>query len=116
VKVKSVYSLLLLLLIALSCDKSETPTYPYEAKVLGINSDCGLYQIKITVGLDNVISVAGTTVGDSIYIADNLPAGLMIAGISIKLDLRKPNDNELGSCTDLGPSYTWIFVTDAIEK
>ena len=112
-----VYSLLLIGLFYFSCNKGKNNLeYPFEAKVLGLNFDCGVYAIKITQGLELVKSIAGSTVGDSIYIAKNLPAELMTAGLNIKLDLRRPMDNELGICTDLGPSFTWVYVTDAIKK
>jgi hypothetical protein len=69
---------------------------------MGLNVDCGLCQIKITQGLDKIKSIAGSSPSDSIYIAKNLPAELMINGINIRLDVRRPENNELGICMDMG--------------
>ena len=115
--IRLILGLLFLGLIDFSCHKDNSSNdFPYEAKVVGLNSDCGIYQIKITQGLDKVKSIVGSSVCDSIYIAKNLPPELMTNGIGIKLDLRKPENSELGGCTAMGPGYTWIFVIKAIGK
>ncbi len=106
----------------LGCKKKDNtnPLYPYQAEVLGINSDCGIYEIKITKGLQDVKKIVGTS-GNSIYIAENLPHSLQKSGLKIVLDIRKPKNNELGLCTAMGPSYTWLYVVrakkaDQVEK
>jgi len=97
------------------CKKKDStnPLYPYQAEVLGRNSDCGIYEIKITKGLQDVKKIVGTSVGNSIYIAENLPHSLQKSGLKIVLDIRKPKSNELGLCTAVGPSYTWLYVVRA---
>lgn len=113
---------LLLVLISLaigifSCQKEDpTPEYPIDAIVLGVNSDCGIYAIKILNGLKKVKTIVGPTVGDSIYIARNLPESLEIEGTIISLDVRAPKADELGVCRAMGPSYSWLFVERAVEK
>lgn len=102
-----------------SCQKENNPAeYPFKAEVMGKNPDCGIYQIKITEGQDKVELIVGNSIGNNIYIANNLPEELKISGLKILLDLRKPvaENNELGICTDMGPGYTWIFVTKAKKK
>jgi hypothetical protein len=100
-----------------SCDKSDNlKEYPFEAEVLGNNPDCGLFAIKITNDLDKVVDIVGNSVSEGIYIAKNLPVELQTAGLKIILDVRKPNASELGVCTDLGPSYNWLYVTKAKLK
>ncbi len=47
------------------------------------------------------------------FIADNLPNKLEVKGLKIKLDLRKPKSNELGLCSYMGPTYTWLFIIKA---
>jgi hypothetical protein len=112
-----IFGLLIIGLINFSCHKDNSPLdFPYEAIVMGPNSDCGIYQIMITQGLDKAKSIVGSSVDDNIYIAQNLPNELKTNGITIKLDLRKPENSELGVCTSMGPSYTWIFVMKATEK
>ncbi len=112
-----IISLLFVGLVIYSCQEdSISSDYPYEAEVIGKNMDCGLYEIKITQGLESVKSIVGSTTSGSIYIAKNLPNELEVNGLKIKLDLRKPENNELGICTHLGPSYTWLFVTKAVEE
>jgi len=87
--------------------------FPYEAEVIGVNSDCGLYAIKITHGLSEVESIVGTTLNDGVYIAKNLPRELELEGQKIRLDIRMPNSNELSACTHMGPTYNWLFVIRA---
>jgi len=112
-----ILSLLFVGLTLSSCQENNISLeYPYEAEVIGKNTDCGLYEIKITRGLERVKLIVGPTPGEGIYIAENLPIELEVKGLKIKLDLRKPKAGELGLCTDMGPSYTWVFVTKAIKK
>jgi hypothetical protein len=102
-----------------SCQKENNPTeYPFKAEVMGKNSDCGIYQIRITEGQDKVETIVGKSIGTNIYIANNLPEELKTNGLQILLDLRKPEleSNELGICTAMGPSYTWVFVTKAKKE
>jgi hypothetical protein len=116
-KPRLLFTLILLGLLSFSCHKDKDPSdLPFEAQVMGLNPDCGIYQIKITQGLEEVISIVGTSIADGIYIANNLPQELMIDGVIIKLDLRKPENSELGLCTAMGPAYPWIFVTQAEVK
>lgn len=114
---KLIISLFFYGLLISSCQKDETlPEYPYEAEVLGRNSDCGIYAIKILNGLPEVKSIVGSTVGDSVYIAKNLPTELETVGLKIMLDVRKLQNNELSVCTHLGLSYSWLYVKRAIKK
>ncbi|ASO05443.1 hypothetical protein [Arenibacter algicola] len=100
-----------------SCEKeSSSDEYSIEAEVLGRNTDCGIYAVKILNGLSQVQSIVGSKVGDSIYIAKNLPTELETAGLKILLDVRKPQNDELGPCTTLGPAYYWLFVKRAEKK
>jgi len=110
-------TLLFLSIVLLSCKKEEASSeFPFEAVVLGVNSDCGLFAVKFTGGLREVASLVGTTVGDSIYIAQNLPADLEIDGQKILLDIRLPEPDELSICTSMGPAYSWIYVKAAKKK
>lgn len=99
-----------------SCKKEKEATeYPYKAEVVG--EACGLYTIQITEGQKEVALIDGQAYeGNSIYIAKNLPDELKISGLKIILNVRKPENNELGSCTDMGISYPWIFVTKAKKE
>jgi len=112
-----IFSLLFVGLIFNSCQEDTILSeYSYEAEVIRKNIDCGLYEIKITQGLESVKSIVGSTSTEDIYIAKNLPSELKTNGLKIKLNLRKPKNNELGACTHMGPSYTWIFVIKAEKK
>jgi len=100
-----------------SCEKNNNVNnYQFEAEVLGQNSDCGLFAIKFTDNLDKVMAIAETSVSGDIYIARNLPDDLQIQGQMIILNIRKPKASELTPCTALGPSYPWIYVTNAKLK
>lgn len=100
----------------LSCQKDDSSeSFPYEARVIGQNQDCGIYAIRILKDLPSVESIVGTTL-DSTYIAKNLPEELQVSGLEILLDLREPTNTELGACTYLGPTYNWITVIRAKRK
>lgn len=105
----------ILMLFLCNCkkDNNSSSDFPFKAIVLGSNRDCSLYEIKILNGLDKVKMIIGLSTIDSIYIAANLPDSLKVQGLNIQLDLRKPNNDELGACTTLGPSFTWIYVVKA---
>ena len=113
-----------LLLIALftsfffySCHHEDSSIeYPYKAEVRGLNSDCGLYEIKVLYGLSEIESIVGSSVIEGIYIAKNLPTELEIEGLIISLDIRAPKNNELGVCTLQGPTYKWLYVIRAIKN
>ena len=115
-KAKSVCSLLLLLLITSSCDKSETPIYPYEAKVIGVNPDCGIYAIQFLSKLDEIEEKFGPTPVKGIYIGKNLPEELKEENLLIELNCRIPKPSELGVCTMMGLTFTWVYITDAKKK
>ena len=112
-------ALILLFVLSISfyaCDKNDTnQKFPFEAKVLGRNTDCGLYAIQITKNLQKANVIAGTNSND-IFIAKNLPTNLQVEGLSINLNIRKIQDSELGVCTTMGPSYPWIYVLEAEEN
>jgi hypothetical protein len=100
-----------------SCERNHNnPDYPFEAEVLGPNMDCGLYQISFKNNLDRVIEKVGNSVVTGLYIAESLPDDLKKKGISILLDIREPQPSELGFCTAMGPSLTWLHVIKAKLK
>jgi (p)ppGpp synthase/HD superfamily hydrolase len=109
--------ILVVLIISSSCEKNNNKQdYSFEAEILGKNSDCGVFAIKFADKLDQVRTIAETSSLEDVYIAKNLPIDLQTAGLVIILNIRKPEASELGACTDLGPSYPWIFVTKARLK
>jgi hypothetical protein len=100
-----------------SCEKnSNINDYQFEAEVLGRNTDCGLFAIKFTGNLNKVMAISESSVSQDIYIAKNLSPELQIQGQTILLNIRKPSSSELSVCTDLGPGYPWIYVTNAKLK
>ena len=104
-----------LILFFCSCKKDNNlaSDFPFKAIVIGSNNDCSLYEIKILNGLEKVNAITGLSTVDSMYIAANLPDSLKISGLSIQLDLRKPNNDELSACTALAPGFAWIYVIKA---
>ena len=108
--------LLFIPLAIASCDKSEDPVFPYEAKVLGVNSDCGIYAIQFLSNLEEIEAKFGNTPVKGIYIGKNLPEEFQEENLLIQLNCRVPAPNELGICTMMGPTYTWVFITDAKKE
>jgi hypothetical protein len=104
-------------LLTSTCERTHNnPEYPFEAEVLGPNMDCGLYQIRFSNDLDGVVEKVGNSVINGLYIAENLPGDLKHEGMSIILDVREPQPSELGICTAMGPSLTWLHVIKAKLK
>lgn len=89
-------------------DSENEKEYQFEATVIGKGLDCGdtyLIDLKITIGNSDIVE--GT------YYADDLSSDLKVVGLKIKLNCRKPNDDELYVCTTMGPSYSHVIVIDA---
>jgi len=111
------FILLAFALAYLSCEKkNEDPNFPFVAEVLGINMDCGIHQIKFLNDLDKITELCGSSVVESIYIAGNLPDSLKTEGLIIELNIGKTTSNQLGACTMMGPTLTWVWVTNARPK
>jgi hypothetical protein len=77
--------------------------------------DCGIWQIHVDSGLDEVIKVLHQNPGVGLastgnFVASNLPDSLKIAGAKLLLEIRSPAPGETAACTDLGPSFPWLFV------
>jgi len=99
------------------CEKNNTDKgLPFEAKVLGRNSDCGIFAIQFTKSIQQANEIAGTLYTEYTFIAKNLPSELQVEGLSIILNIRRIQDTELGECTAMGPSYPWIYVLEARKK
>ncbi len=112
-----IFIALAIVLTYFSCEKNDsTGDFPFQAEVLGRNTDCGIFAIKFIVELDKVVKIVGTSVSEGCYIAKNLPDDLQIPGLIIVLNLRKPAPSELTPCTAMGPSLNWIYVTKAKLK
>jgi hypothetical protein len=116
-KINLFISILIILLFS-NCHKenNDPKAFQFQAEVLGSNPDCGVFSIKFTSEQDKVKMIVGGITLDGIYIAKNLPLELQQSGIKIKLDVRKIQDTELGICTDMGPSYPWLYVTKAVKE
>jgi hypothetical protein len=101
----------------ITCEEKNTnQEYLFEAKVLGRNTDCGLFAIQLTKNIQLANEIAGTLYTEYTFIAKNLPADLQVDGVSIILNMRRIKDSELGICTAMGPSYPWIYVLEAKIK
>ncbi|GET31556.1 hypothetical protein PbJCM13498_04190 [Prolixibacter bellariivorans] len=113
-----IFILFLIVLSVYSCENNDNAnvSYAYEAEVRGLNMDCGLYEIKITKGLEKVEDMIGLSPEEGVYIATNLPQNLEEPGLIILLDMRNPTSNELGMCSTMGLSYPWLYVTRTEKK
>jgi hypothetical protein len=96
-----ILTLILVLFVSIvsGCNKNDKPLYPYEAKVVGVNIDCGEYEIQFISGLPEIKEFIGDSPIDGFYIAKNLTEEFKVAGLIIKLDCRKPAPKEFGGCT-----------------
>ena len=111
------FLLLTFALTYLSCEKeNKDPNFPFDAEVFGINIDCHIHEIKFLSDLDKVIELCGSSVVEGIYIAGNLPDSLKTKGLIIELNIGKPNSNQLGACTMMGPTLNWVCIISARPK
>jgi len=111
------YSMLISFSVSLvSCEKDndveisnlEIEGYQFEATVKGKGLDCGDTYLIDLKKLNGESGIANGT-----YYADNLPPDLKVAGLKIRLNARKPTDDELYACTTMGPGYSHLIVTDS---
>lgn len=111
------YILIVIILLGITlvtCEENNTnQEYLFEAKVLGRNTDCGLFAIQVTKNIQQANEIAGTLYTEDIFIAKNLPADLQTDGLSIILNIRRIKESELGICTAMGQSYPWVYVLEA---
>ena len=113
---KSILRIIVVLLFSMgvSCNKESTSNseFPYEATVLGLNSDCGVHLIMFKGKLVDIYKIAGADSIWSVYNASNLPSEYQIEGLQIKLNIRKVDANDkIGPCVAYGPSFPWIHIT-----
>ena len=100
-----------------TCEENNTnPEYLFEARVLGRNTDCGLFAIQFTKNIQQANEIAGTLITQYTFIAKNLPTDLQVDGLSIILNIRRIKESELGICTAMGQSYPWVYVIEARKK
>jgi hypothetical protein len=111
------YILIVIILLGITlvaCEENNTnQEYLFEAKVLGSNTDCGLFAIQFTKNIQQANKIAWTLITQYTFVAKNLPSDLQVDGLSIVLNIRRIQDSELGVCTAMGESYPWIYVLDA---
>jgi len=113
----SIFIVLTIVLTYFSCQKNDVlEDNSFEAEVLGRNPDCGIFAVRFNSNLDKVSEIVGATSSYAIYIAQNLPVELQSPGLTIILEIRKPNPSEVTPCTAQGPAYPWIYVTSAKLK
>ena len=88
--------------------------YKYQAKVIGKGLDCGeTYVIEFDKqNSQNIKTTEWYKEEWYRYYADSLPNHSKVPGKEIKLNCRKPNENELYPCTHMGPSYPHVIITD----
>ena len=111
------YFMLISFSVALaSCEKDnnvkisnlEIEGYQFEAIVKGKGLDCGDTYLIDLKKLNGEAEIANGT-----YYADNLPPDLKVAGLKIRLNSRKPTNDELYACTTMGPGYSHLIVLDS---
>ncbi|MFA5816002.1 MAG: hypothetical protein WC865_10320 [Bacteroidales bacterium] len=126
-KTKIILLLLLLGFMCISCKKENTSdsTYPCKAIVFDkagcTNND--VYILKFISGFEKVKLMTYGESGqgrDSLYEVPNLPNELKIKGLSIKLDIRKPQANEIPGCYSFEMPMLYadafVYVIKAIKE
>lgn len=108
-----------LLLVASSCRYDEEVTlqpFQFEADVLGIGGDCQLCLIEFMGNEAEVEAIIGLPPVDHKYYALGLDEKLIIGGLHITLNIRKPDAGEIPVCSTMGLAYPAVFVTKAAAK
>ncbi|MCF8225929.1 MAG: hypothetical protein K9J30_08620 [Bacteroidales bacterium] len=97
-------STLFILMVLCSCEELDLNNYDYTGIVQNedhfLTCSPEVCFVKISQGLDKIDSVAwkNENWGDSIYSVLNFPEKLRKEGLTVKLKLRMPDENELPSC------------------
>ena len=112
---KSIWYLFTILLLLASCNQPNDPVFPYEAIVKGINMDCGIPEIQFVSKIDEIEATFGTSPVRGTYIGKNLPNELVEENLHIILNCRVPKPSEMGFCSMMGPTYTWVYIIEAKE-
>jgi hypothetical protein len=81
--------------------------FHYEATVLRQGMDCGETYL---ISLKSIVT--NSDIEDGTYYADQLDSDFKVQGLKIYLNCRKPNASEFYACTDMGPSYPHVIVTN----
>ncbi len=95
--------------LIISCDKNESETNEdsFNFTVLGKGLDCGnSFLLKVNEVNGDVVSNYSNT-----FYEINLPDEYKIEGKKIYIEFREPRNDEFMYCTNMGPSYTQIYIT-----
>ena len=74
------------------------------------NGDCGLPEIIFLDHQSEAYEIIGDKKGT--YIAYGLPKVNYQPGDQLTVKIRKPVANELSVCTMMGPTWSWVTITE----
>jgi hypothetical protein len=108
--------LVLLIASGISCRRDNSASYTditdwFQIEIKAQrNIDCGLPEI---IFLDHQ-SIAYEIIGDKkgTYIAYGLPKVNYHPGDKLNVKIRKPVEDEFGVCTMMGPTWSWVTITE----
>lgn len=109
----TLYILVLIGFLVLGCNSDNDPdtiNYEFEATVLGKGIDCGSFLVNLSKKNGDSDIKNGT------YYANDLPVDLQVKGYKIKLNCRRPTQEENYACTTLGPGYFHLIVLESEQK
>lgn len=91
----------------------------FDAQVVAVkNMDCGIPEIILigdTTGISEILN--DTIIYHSInkLIATGLSENLIVKDIKLKIQMRKPKNNEYVICTCMGTAYPQVVITSAYK-
>lgn len=106
-----IFAFFCLLLVVVSCESDDNETQYYDAVVVKKGLDCG---DSFLVKLDE--SVSGFESIDNTFYEINLPNNFKIENKELRIQIRKPKNDEYLICTTLGSGYSSIFVVSALSR
>lgn len=84
--------------------------------MIGKGSDCGdTFLVEFQDKLEEVHQIVGGDYWNTCY-ADSLPNEFKMENLILYMKIRKPNQNEIGPCTALGPAYPHVIVSNVIRE
>ncbi|WP_057937602.1 hypothetical protein [Algoriphagus resistens] len=108
-------TILILIVLSVSCDKNEEELVVsnFEVTTVGSGIDCNLILIDFKASDQDRIEKI-TNSNSLRYQAYNLDKNnFSNEGLTLNVSVRKTFDSELYVCTTLGPSHPWVTVLEA---
>ena len=100
----------------LSTEPDRDMTNYFKVKVIAEGLDCGnTFLVEFQDKLEIIYEIVESDSWNICY-ADSLPDEFKQENLIVYVKIRKPDQDEIGPCTALGPAYPHVIVSDVIRE